>query len=463
MTMIYHQLFAQTDRIVRVGVIGTGQYATALVTQSHAIDQLHVPVVCDTNPDAAQNAFDHAGLDVDKTIIADTGKQAAVAIAQGKHVILTDAMQMMDLPLDVIVESTGVASAGANHGLEAIRHGKHVAMVSKETDVTVGPILKHLADQAGLVYTAVDGDQHGLLMGLVQWARDLGLEVLCGGKSLDSDRVYDPQANALVWSKGSIQIPDRRIFAAQTAEGPSAYVAQRRKILGQRGASAGYDITELTIAANATGLIPDTDTLHTPIVRTVEIPEVLAPKEDGGILSQRGVIDCVSCLRQQGEPGLGGGVFIVVACKNAYSRRILTTKGLISNRKGSAALIYRPYHLCGVETPITTLVAGLLNLPTGATHYRPRFDIVARAKEPLKAGAQIGTDHSTNLEYLMRPALPIASDNPLPFHMASGNPLRRDVRAGELITASAIRAQDNDPLWTLRKKQDAHFLGQSPA
>ena len=459
--MIYHQLFAQIDRTVRVGVIGTGQYATALVTQSRVVDQLDVPVVCDTNPDAAQNAYHHAGLDSDKTIIADTGKQAAEAIERGKHVILTDAMQMMDLPLDVIVESTGIASAGAQHGLEAIRHGKHVAMVSKETDVTVGPILKHRADEAGLVYTAVDGDQHGLLMGLVQWACDLGLEVLCGGKSLDSDRVYDPEANAIVWSKGKIHIPDQRIFAAQTAEGPSAHVAQRRKTLGQRGAIAGYDITELTIAANATGLAPDVETLHTPIVRTVEIPEVLAPKEDGGILSQRGVIDCVSCLRRAHEPGLGGGVFIVVACENDYSRRILTTKGLISNAKGTTALIYRPYHLCGVETPITALVAGLLNLPTGALHYRPCFDIVARAKEPLKTGDQIGTDHSTNLEYLMRPALPVAPDNPLPFHMASGNPLSREVPAGALITASAICAQDNDPLWMLRKKQDAHFLGES--
>lgn len=248
--MIYHQLFAQIDRTVRVGVIGTGHYATALVTQSRVVDQLDVPVVCDTNPDAAQNAYHHAGLDTDKTIICDTTQQAAQAIEQGKHVILTDAMQMMDLPLDVIVESTGVPSAGAKHGIEAIRHGKHVAMVSKETDVTVGPILKHLADKAGRVYTAVDGDQHGLLMGLVQWARSLGLEVLCGGKSLDSDRVYDPQTNAIVWSKGKIQIPDEQIFSAQN---PSAHIAQRRQIMGELGAIAGYDVTELTIAANATG------------------------------------------------------------------------------------------------------------------------------------------------------------------------------------------------------------------
>jgi len=70
--MIYNQLFAQVDRDVRVGVIGTGQYATALITQSQVVERLDVPVVCDTNPDAAQNAYDQAGLDSDKTIICET-------------------------------------------------------------------------------------------------------------------------------------------------------------------------------------------------------------------------------------------------------------------------------------------------------------------------------------------------------------------------------------------------------
>jgi predicted homoserine dehydrogenase-like protein len=460
--MIYHQLFAQIDRTVRVGVIGTGHYATALITQSQVVDRLAVPVVCDVNPDAAQRAYDQAGLDSDQTVICDTGKQAADAMEQGKHVILTDAMQMMDLPIDVIVESTGVPSAGAKHGVEAIRHGKHVAMVSKETDVVVGPILKHLADGAGLVYTAVDGDQHGLLMGLVQWARDLGLEVLSGGKSLDFDHVYDPETNAIIWSKGEIEISDehRAVFSPRAPEQASAYVAKRREILGSLGAIAGYDVTEMTIAANATGLVPDIDTLHTPIIRTSEIPEVLAPKEDGGILSHRGVIDCVSCLRQASEPGLGGGVFIVVSCENDYSRHILTSKGLIANKKETTALIYRPYHLCGVETPITILVAGLLNIPTGAIDYRPSFDVVARAREDLSAGDQIGTDHSKNIEYLMRPAQPVAPNNPLPFHMVSGNTLSANVPKGELITASAIRAPENDDLWTLRKEQDTHFLSK---
>jgi predicted homoserine dehydrogenase-like protein len=460
--MIYNQLFAKFDRTVRVGVIGTGHYATALITQSMVVDRLEVPVVCDLNPDAAQRAYDHAGLDSDKTVICETAQQAAEAMESGKHVILTDAMAMMDLPLDVIVDSTGMPAAGAKHGLEAIKHGKHVAMVSKETDVIVGPILKHKADRAGLVYTAVDGDQHGLLIALVRWARDLGLEVLSGGKSLEFDHVYDPDTNAITWSKGSIAIPDqhRDIFNPRKPENASQYVSERRDVLGELGAIAGYDITEMTIAANATGLRPDVDTLHYPVVSIPEIPQVLAPIEEGGILSNRGVIDCVSCLRRPYEAGMGGGVFIVVSCENDYSRYILTSKGLIPNKKETTALIYRPYHLCGVETPITALVAGLLNLPTGATDYQPSYDVIVRARETLKAGDEIGTDHSKNVEYLMRPGSALAPNNPIPFHLASGNTLARDVAAGEIVTASAIKEPADRTLWDIRREQDAHFLVQ---
>lgn len=460
--MIYNQLFEKIDRTVRVGVIGTGHFATAIITQSQVINQLDVPVVCDVNPDAAQKAYDHAGLDSDKTVICETTQQAKDAMENGKHVILTDAMQMMDLPLDVIVESTGNPNAGAKHAIESIRHGKHVAMVSKETDVLVGPILKYHADQAGLVYSAVDGDQHGLLISLVQWARDLGLEILSGGKALESDHIYDPDTHIISWARDGIQIsPEHRdLFSAKIPERASDYVSTRREILGELGAIAGYDLTEMAIAANATGLKPDIETLHAPVVSIREIPQVLAPKGEGGILSHRGVIDSVSCLRRPSEAGLGGGVFVVVSCENDYSRHILTTKGLISNQKESTALIFRPYHLCGVETPITTLVAGLLNQPTGAINYHPSYDVVARAKEDLKAGDQIGTDHSKNVAYLMHPAKSIAPNNVIPFHLANGNMLTKDVAKGEMLKVSDIQEPTDNVVWELRREQDAHFFGK---
>ena len=460
--MIYHQLFkaATAERSVRAGIIGTGHFATAVVTQSQAIPLLEVAVVCDLNVAAAQRAYQLAGLSPEDYVVCDSRRAALQALESGKRVILSDARLMMDLPLDVVVESTGIPEASARHAAEAIHHGKHVAMVSKEVDVTVGPILKYRADRAEVIYTAVDGDQHGLLIGLVQWTRDLGLEVLCAGKSLEFDLVFDEAAGTVACHDDVVTLSEaeRAAFRPGLPDQTKRQVEKRRAALGDFGTIAGYDVVEMVIAANATGLKPDVETLHCPILRIPEIPEVLAPTTEGGILARRGVIDSVICLRQPYEAGLGGGVFIVVACESDYSRHILTTKGLISNASGATALIYRPYHLCGVETPMSLLTAGLLKLPTGAIDYPPLYDVTARAAEDLKAGNTVGSDKSKSLQALIRPAQPATSTAPIPLHMANGNLLTSDAPAGTLLTVDMVKAPENSTLWALRAEQDKHFL-----
>ena len=167
--MIYSHLFDQlgSEKKVRAGVIGTGNYATSIVTQAASMDRLDISVLADINPDAAHRAYQLSGYPEDEIVSCESRKAALQALESGKRVIVTDAQLLMDLPLDVIVESTGSPEGGARHAREAIRNGKHVVMVNKETDVTVGPMLHVLAEQAGVVYTAVDGDQHGLLIGLI--------------------------------------------------------------------------------------------------------------------------------------------------------------------------------------------------------------------------------------------------------------------------------------------------------
>ena len=461
--MIYRQPLARyaSGQVVKAGVIGTGHFATAVVTQSQSIAPLDVPVICDTNLDAARLAYQRAGLTGDDYRVCDSRQSALDALEHGKRVILEDAALMMDLPLDVIVESTGVPEASALHAQEAIKHGKHVAIVSKEADVTVGPILRYKAAQAGLVYTAVDGDQHGLLIGLVQWAEDLGLEIICAGKSLDGEMVFDAEAGTVSLGDREVYVPPegRHVFSPGPLEDTNNRVAQRRALLGRFGTIAGYDVVEMAIAANATTLNPALETLHCPIVRIPEIPQVYAPEADGGILKNHGTIDSVRCLRSPNEAGLGGGVFVVVGCANDYSRHILLTKGCLGNRKQTTALIYRPYHLCGVETAISILMAGLLKMPTAPTEYLPRYDVVARATEDLNAGDRVGSDHSKSMQALMRPANVIEDDLPIPLHLANGNKLVGDVPAGEMLITKMIAKPVGSVLWALRAEQDAHFLG----
>ena len=462
--MLNQQLFqtAPVDKVVRVGVIGTGHYATAVITQAQAIPRLAVGAVCDVAVAAAERAYQRAGLSPADYVICHSRGEGARALAQGKRVIVDDPALLLELPLDLVVESTGVPEAGARHALAALHHGKHVAMVSKEVDVSVGPILDYRARRAGLVYSPVDGDQHGLLIGLVAWARDLGLEVLCAGKGVGDELIFDEGAGVIRRQEAVIPLSpgEQALFKPGDPAQTGQHVVERRAVLGRSGAIGGYDVVEMTIAANATGLVPDIERLHGPVVRLPEIPQVLCPVDEGGILTRRGVIECITCVRGPYEAGLGGGVFIVVACDNDYSRHILTTKGLIPNQRGTAALIYRPYHLCGVETPQTLLSMGLLGLSTGSPDYRPRFDVIVRAAEALPAGSRVGTDHSPTLQAGMRLAQPLAADNPIPLHLAADNRLNRAVTPGTLLTTGLVEPPSDSVLWQLRAEQDRRFLDQ---
>jgi predicted homoserine dehydrogenase-like protein len=225
------------------------------------------------------------------------------------------------------------------------------------------------------------------------------------------------------------------------------------------------DLCELVIAANATGLSVDTPSLHAPVVRTTEIPEALSPKEEGGILSNKGVVEVITCLRRADEAGLGGGIFIVFACDRGDAWKFVRAKGLITNQSRSCGVVYRPYHLLGVETPMSILCAGLLKISTGSLNYKPRVDLVARATSDIKAGTTIHAARTKQetalLKPLIVPATAAKGGNPLPLNMAYGNRIKVDVPAGTILTCEMVEPPAESNLWTLRLEQDIKWLKKS--
>lgn len=448
----------------RAGVIGTGHFATAVVTQSESISSLEVSAVADLNPDAARRAFRLAGVPEEALRFCESRADALAALERGQRVIVEDALLLMELPLDVIVESTGVPEAGARHAQAAIAAGKHVAMVSKETDSVVGPVLARRARDAGVSYTPVDGDQHGLLVELVGWCRMLGLEILCAGKARDGDYFYDRLAREVQGGDRILRLTgsDSRWLAPLRPLNLAGQLAARMDFLADLPGVGGWDLTETVIAANALDLRPDDPfdgegggRLHGPALYTTEIPGVLCPGEMGGILHNRGVIDILTSLRVPEAAGLGGGVFAVVHAATEYSRQILATKGCLTNAGGDAALIYRPYHMCGVETPATLLAAARQGYSTYDASYRQRWDVVMIARRDLRAGETLGTDHSPDVECVIAPVQSIADPNGwLPVHLGSGNRLIADVPAGAPVPVGAIERPAHSILWELRDGQD---------
>src|SRR5262249_57360562 len=108
----------------------------------------------------------------------------------------------------VLVDGSGDRESGAGTADAGFSNGKHVVLASKEADSVVGPILYRKARAAGLVYSPVDGDQPSLLIKLVAWARELGLEVLAAGKASEYDFVYDPPPATLRTRAPSLHLPE---------------------------------------------------------------------------------------------------------------------------------------------------------------------------------------------------------------------------------------------------------------
>lgn len=465
--MIYQNLFDQVKEpeFVRAGVIGCGSFGSAIVTQSSVVPRLKIPIVADINIQAGRSAFLQAGVEKDNIVICDNRNSAIRSIEAGKSVVVQDGMILMDLPLEVIAIATRVAEAGAFYAYKAIEHGKHVVMVDKEADSVVGPMLKHLADKANVVFTADDGDQPGLLMGLVSWARSIGLDVLCGGHMHDC--IYDPFELTVSKDGNMIKLQEKDRWAFENIPPGKAqlYHNARQEILADlmHDNDDGDTICHLVVSANGTGLLPDTEIGHRPIARFVELPEILCPIEDGGILNTRGAIDIPVILRTKDEPHGGGGVFIIVSNNNAHSRDIMIQKGLFANSRKSAMLIYRPYHLCGAETAISILCAGLLKVPTGSSKLTPVVDMVARSARSFKTGEILGEKPGSlgmNLELraLLIPSVTISGNGPLPFFMLEGKRLSKDIPSNTIITKDMVIPPQDSLLWSLRKQQDEYFL-----
>ena len=156
------------------------------------------------------------------------------------------------------------------------------------------------------------------------------------------------------------------------------------------------------IVANATGLKPDRASMHAPVARTIELPELFCRREEGGLFAADGTVDIFNCFRRADEASFAGGVFVVVDIHDDATFEVLKGKCIPASRKGSRLLLYNPTHLLGVEAPITILSAALCGHSSVGADFRPRCDFVARAARDLAVGTvlAIGDQHTHSVPHL---------------------------------------------------------------
>lgn len=457
--MQYETLFqSAAERPVRAALLGCGEFGLSLIAQARRTQGLRIIAALDRDPARVGASLAAAGRAHRRCAsLAD----ASAAEAHGELALCERLDDLLGLAPEIAVEATGDAGAAVAHGLACLAAGVGVAMVSKEAECVVGPALAARARAAGLAWTLVDGDQPALLIGLVSWARTLGLPVIAAGKSSEYDFVFDPADGRTRWLDMAVDAPAiGQLWAL--APDAAATLAARAGLLAALPQRTVPDFCEMALVANATGLLPDRPDLHAPLARTPELPELYGPRGAGGVLAGEGILDVFNCLRRPDEASFAGGVFVVVALADRRTGDLFAGKGIPVSRGRMRALIYNPSHLLGVEAPLSIMAAARLGHCMVDARYRQRVDLVARAGRDLPAGHVLaieGTRHAVpGLEPALLPAAPLRPGAALPYYMAVGCRLARAVPAGALLAVEDVEAPSGtapgSALWALRREAD---------
>ncbi len=412
----------KTGRNIKVGLIGAGQMGTEIITQIGEMVGIDIAVVVDLDAEGAAKGYGHSKK---KPIVVKVRslEEAENAAAEGKAVAAEDFTIATRLScVDAVVDATGSTEMGARISMDAINHGKNIVMMNVECDITIGPILRQMAENAGVVYSLAAGDEPAAIVELYRFAKALGFEIIAAGKGKNNPlNLYstpDTEREKAEKRKMSAKMLCEFVDGSKTA-------------------------IEMASVSNATGLIPDTRGMHAAKATVPELNKVFVPCSDGGVLRSRGVVDFAI--------GVHPGVFLVVATDNERIK-----EGLVQRDMGEGPFytLYRPFHLCSIEVPLTIAQGVLYGESSGHPKQKLTSECIAVAKKDLKRGDTLDGIG----EYCYRASIDTyetaKEQKLLPLGLAKGCVLNIDVPKDTVITYEMIESIPESALLQLRKLQD---------
>ena len=350
----------ETGKPIRIGLIGSGEMGTDIVTQCQQMTGITVAAIAEINIDSAKKALRIAGRAEDSHEVASTASAFSAALSSGKTAITQDAQLVCTSEqIDVVIDATGRPAVGAEIGLTAMEHGKHLVMMNVEADVTIGAYLQRQAKRLGVVYTLGAGDEPSSTMELVNFVTGLGYPIVAAGKGKNNPLNIDATPDLYMDEAKRRNMNPRMLV--EFVDGSKTMV-------------------EMAAIANATGLIPDCPGMHGPAATMAELEKVLCPKEDGGVLSRKGVVDYSI------GKGVAPGVFVIAEMAHPRLRERMLDLKLGS---GPYYTFYRPYHLTSLEVPLSCARAVLYKTADMQPLDVPTSDVCAVAKNNLAPGERI--------------------------------------------------------------------------
>ncbi|NIA68708.1 homoserine dehydrogenase [Pelagibius litoralis] len=416
---------AESGRPVRIGLVGSGEMGTDIVTQVAHMPGIRIGAIAELNVPGALKAVEIAYNGEGRAKEAATPDQLNAAMEADQIAVTADASAVVGSGLiDVVIDATGVPAVGAEIGLSAMENGKHLVMMNVEADVTIGAYLKAEADRLGVVYTLGAGDEPSSCIELIEFVSAMGHPIVCAGKGKNNPLNIDA-------------VPDDYLEEAERRN-----MSARMLVEFIDGSKT---MVEMAAIANATGLVPDRPGLHGPAATKEQLSKVLVPEKDGGVLSDIGRVDYSI------GAGVAPGVFVIADMSHPRLSERMTDLKL---GDGPYFTFIRPYHLTSLEVPLTCARAVLYGKADMVPLDRPVAEVCAVAKRDLAPGEALDAIGEYCYRAWIMRAEQARAERAIPCGLLADGKVTAPISKGALITYDNAAPPEGAKIVALRARQD---------
>lgn len=416
---------AEQQGPITIGLAGAGQMGTDIVVQVALMPGMRIGAISEVRPQAAIDAALLAGHDRSEIVHAGNAADIDRAIEASKIAVTEDLHALASAGrIDVIIDATGNPNIGTLFALEVMKNGKHIVMLNVEADITIGRFLKEEARKAGVVYTGAAGDEPACTLEIIGFAKSLGFNIIAAGKGKNNPLKID--AMPADYEK---EAAERNMNARMLVE----FVDGSKTAI------------EMVAIANATGLVPDVPGMHGPTATLEELASVLCPREDGGVLHRKGVVDYSI------GKGVAPGVFCIIETRHP---RVLERMIDLKVGKGPYFTIFRPYHLTSLEVPLSAARAVVYKRADMEPLDHPVAEAVAVAKSDLGLGQSLGMIGENDYRGFAMTWEDARARGALPLGLAERAKVVKPVKTGDFLTYENCVPDDSMVITQIRRRLD---------
>src|SRR5690606_14830150 len=424
------QARADSWRPIRIGLIGSGEMGTDIVTRVAHMPGIEIGAISALRIPNALKAVDIAFQEEGHGREVSTASDLTAAMEAHKVAVTDNADLILENDLiDVVIDATGAPAVGAEIGLRAMEHGKHLVMMNVEADVTIGAYLKAEAERLGVTYSLGAGDEPSSCMELIEFVTAMGHPIVAAGKGknnpLNIDAVPDQYMEEATRRNMNVRMLVEFVDGSKT-------------------------MVEMAAIANATGLVPDKAGMHGPAATLDQLNKTLIPEKDGGVLSKVGVVDYSI------GKGVAPGVFVVADMSHP---RISERMEDLKMGKGPYFTFHRPYHLTSLEVPLTCARVVLYGKPDMVPLSKPVAEVAAVAKKDMQPGEKLDAIGEYCYRAWIMTSGEARSAHAIPVGLLQGGSVTRPIKKGELITYDNAAVAPGSRIAELRARQDKLVYG----